>query len=82
MNKRECLTERQRILLGGIKDFIKANGYTPSQRDLARTLDCSLNTIQELLIRLERKHYITHAPGVSRSLRVLRSNPEIQKRAA
>ena len=65
------LTFRQSLLLEHIKHFLNAEGYPPSQRDLAKALSCNHRAIQELLAQLERKGYVTHKPGVSRSLRIL-----------
>ena len=65
------LTPRQRELYEAICDFIRDHGYSPTHRQLAGALACKHNSIQELLEQLENKGYVSRAPGVSRSLRLL-----------
>lgn len=68
---RERLTSRQRLLLESITRFIKDRGYSPSQKELAKALDCDYTTVREILVPLERKGYVARARGIARSLRVL-----------
>ncbi|OGR80340.1 MAG: repressor LexA [Elusimicrobia bacterium RIFCSPLOWO2_02_FULL_39_32] len=58
----EPLTEQEKKIFNGILSFIRKNGYTPSQRELAEQVGFkSPNTIDYHLKRIEKKGYL-HCP--------------------
>ena len=67
----EQLTDKQEKILTVIKKFIAENGYAPTIREL-----CNLSnrkspaTIQEYLITLKEKGYITYELGKNRTIRI------------
>jgi repressor LexA len=66
------LTPRQAELFSFIHDFITKNQYPPSHRQIAVKLGLrAVRSVQQLLEQLERKGYVGHTPGVSRSLRII-----------
>ena len=66
------LTARESLLLIFIRDFIAKNKYSPSHRQMAANLGYkAVRSAQQLLEQLEKKGYIAHTPGISRSLQIL-----------
>lgn len=66
------LTERQRMLLDGIIDYLREHDGYPSFREMMEMLEVgSTNAIQAHLQALQRKGRVALAPYESRSLRVL-----------
>lgn len=68
----EDLSEEQQLVLDKIKLFIKANGYSPTVRDLCFLTDKkSTATINYHLQKLKEKKYINYVKGKGRTIRVL-----------
>lgn len=65
------LTDAEKRVLGYIEVSIRDRGYSPSVRDIQRSLEIkSSSTVQLLIEHLEEKGYITKAGGKSRSIRL------------
>lgn len=64
------ITERQKDVLFFISDFIEKNSYPPTVREISSSFGISVRAVQDHLRALERKGYITHTPGNSRSIKV------------
>lgn len=65
-------TEKQQRILDALSSFIKKNGYTPSQRELARNVGLkSPNTIDYHLKKLEELGFVKCVKNRFRSLEVL-----------
>lgn len=68
---KKILTNKQKEIYIIIKQFIEQKGYSPSIREL-----CNLSnrkspaTIQEYLITLKEKGYITYELGKNRTIRI------------
>ncbi len=67
----EKLTERQREVLGIIKDYITTNKIAPTVREICDSCGIkSTSTIHGYLIRLEKEGYISRLKDCPRSIRV------------
>ena len=62
------ITDRQKSVLGFIRDYYAANSYPPSVQEIASDQDVVCNTIQGHIESLERKCLITKQPGKARSI--------------
>ena len=66
------LTPRQAELFSYVRAFISRNKYPPSHRQIAKQLGLrAVRSAQQLLEQVERKGYVIHTPGISRSLRIV-----------
>lgn len=77
------LTAKQAFGLGVIRTILK-RGYPPTISEIARYIDVKRQTVEQLLVILERKGYVARDKGVVRSLR-LTDKPlpyETRKKAA
>lgn len=66
------ITERQKDVLFFISDFIEKNSYPPTVREISSSFGISVRAVQDHLGALEKKGYITHVPGCSRSFKILK----------
>ncbi len=57
------ITKRQREYLDAISQFVEANGYNPTQTDLARQLNVHRNTVYETVRNMRREGILTDRPG-------------------
>jgi repressor LexA len=64
------LTKRQHDVMATVARLERERGYTPSVREIARELRVSAATVQEHLVALERKGYVSRS-GLAFGLRVL-----------
>lgn len=68
------LTTRQSEILGLIEQAIANTGYPPTRAEIAQTLGFkSANAAEDHLRALEKKGYISLAPGASRGIRLIQS---------
>lgn len=71
------LTARQSEILGLIEQAIANTGFPPTRAEIAQTLGFkSANAAEDHLRALEKKGYISLAPGASRGIRLMRSDEE------
>lgn len=66
------LTIKQKQTMEAIAYFINTNGYPPTNRELAKLLNCDVNTVFKKLMILEEKGYIKTANGKARSIVVMK----------
>lgn len=67
------LTIREQDTLDFILSYLKRNGYSPSIREIAQGIyTTSTTSVKRNLEGLERKGYIKHTKGVSRSIVILK----------
>jgi repressor LexA len=64
------LTERQRAILDFINEYVDANGFPPSIREIGKQFGVYPATIQDHISALERKGYLQKKRFQSRSLSV------------
>ena len=57
------ITKRQREYLDAISEFVAANGYNPTQTDLARHLGVHRNTVYETVKNMRREGILTDRRG-------------------
>lgn len=63
------LTARQRSILDFIRDHIASKGYGPTIREIGLAFHIkSTNGVNDHLLALDRKGYIRHAKGKSRTI--------------
>ena len=68
------LTARQSEILGLIEQAISNTGFPPTRAEIAQTLGFkSANAAEDHLRALEKKGYISLAPGASRGIRLIQS---------
>lgn len=67
-----ALTDIQRATLDFIAGHIAEHGYAPSIREIGEACGgVKTNAVQDRLVALERKGYISRANGKARAIRVL-----------
>lgn len=64
------LTDRQTEILGFIREFINANKYPPSIKEIADAFGITIKGAWDHCNAIERKGYIRHTPGISRSITI------------
>lgn len=65
------LSARQADCLEAIRTFIRDKGYSPTQAELAETMNVSASVIEKHLSALQTKGYISRAYATPRSIVVL-----------
>jgi repressor LexA len=71
---KEKLTDRQLGILNMISEFIMKRGYSPSYRDIAKSVKlASPSTVVGHLEKLKEKGYVTWEPGCPRTLQILKT---------
>lgn len=71
-----ALTKKQRQILDYVESFVDNNGYSPSYEEIAQAFDySSLATVHEHLTNLEQKGFLRKNYNKSRSLEVVRTDP-------
>ncbi len=67
------LTERQRLVWHFINDHIRENGFPPTIREIGRHLGIkSTNGVNDHLMALQKKGFLTREEGKSRTLQLVR----------
>ena len=66
------LSGRQQEVLDFIRVFRRKNRYSPTRLEIATEMGFNVNAAQDHVKALKRKGYITYAPRISRSIRVLK----------
>ena len=69
--RRPALTKRQHEILSGVKRYIKANGYAPSNSDLCQLFGLWPSGVEQHLKLIEKKGYLKRTPNIARGLVVL-----------
>ena len=71
-----ALTKKQRQILDYVESFVDNNGYSPSYEEIANAFNySSLATVHEHLTNLEQKGFLRKNYNKSRSLEVVRTDP-------
>ena len=64
-----ALSKRQALMLAFIRDYIAANSYPPSLREIAEGCDTSSISVVAYNLRiLEKREYLTRTPAIPRSI--------------
>lgn len=65
------ITQRQREVLQYIQTYTDRHGYPPCHRDIGSELGgLSTNAVNDHLVALERKGFITRTPRIARGLAI------------
>ncbi len=62
------VTDKQRMVLQYIADFVSEHGYSPAIRDVAGAFSCSVKGAYDHVVALEKKGLIDRAKNRSRSI--------------
>ncbi len=75
------ITDRQKEVLNYISEFTEENSFPPTVREISTHFGISLRAVQDHILALQKKGYLSQAQRRSRSIRVLADtrdkNPEI-----
>lgn len=70
------LSPRQKQLCETIETLTAARGFSPSVRELARTMNVSIARVSQLVASSEAKGAVAREPGLARSIRVVKAAPK------
>lgn len=70
-NVKYNLTDRQKQIFDYMVLYYKANGVTPTQREVAEELDISQASIAKHLAAIERRGWIKRSNGMKNALVIL-----------
>ena len=65
------ITDRQKEVLTFISDFTKENGYPPTVREISEHFAISIRAVQDHILALQKKGFLSQSQKRSRSIRVL-----------
>ena len=65
------ITDRQKEVLTFISSFTEENGYPPTVREISEHFQISIRAVQDHIIALQKKGYLSQSQKRSRSIRVL-----------
>lgn len=65
------ITERQKEVLDFISSFATENSYPPTVRDISEHFGISLRAVQDHILALQKKGFLTQSQKRARSIRVL-----------
>lgn len=68
IKEKKRIEEREKAVFEFIKEYIKENGFSPSFRDIAFALHCSVSTIFFTLHNLKEKRLINFIEGKNRTI--------------
>jgi repressor LexA len=73
--RRTVLTWRQRRVLRAIREYVAANGCSPSSREIAKAAGLkSASSAMHQLRELKEAGYLSYEPGAPRTVRLLRAD--------
>lgn len=76
--KRENTTKKQRELLNYLAEFIEANNYAPSYREIMKTLNYkSVSTVANHIDSLITKGYLSKRDNSARSLEIVSLSDDV-----
>mgnify|MGYP003675308661 CR=1 FL=1 len=65
------MTQKQKKVFDFIKSFLKDNGYSPSQMEIAGALGVTQGTVRQHIKQLKDRGFIASKPGFIRSLEIV-----------
>ncbi len=65
------ITERQKEVLNFISEFTEQNSFPPTVREISNHFEISLRAVQDHILALQKKGYLSQAQRRSRSIKVL-----------
>lgn len=65
------ITERQKEVLNFISEFTEQNSFPPTVREISNHFGISLRAVQDHILALQKKGYLSQAQRRSRSIKVL-----------
>lgn len=70
-------TKKQGQYLAFIYYYTRVNGRAPAETDFQRYFRVSPPSVHQMILTLERESMISRSPGLSRSIRLALSRPEL-----
>ena len=70
------ITDRQKEVLNYISEFTEENAYPPTVREISTHFEISLRAVQDHILALQKKGYLSQSQKRSRSIRVLSDTRE------
>lgn len=78
VDPRRALSPRQRQVLAFISERIKASGFPPTLREIAKEIGVqSTNGVSDHLISLERKGYLRRESTLARGIAIVDPDPQL-----
>src|SRR5436190_14963292 len=74
----KTITQKQQKTLNFIEKFIAKNGYSPTYREISERFNVNVSVIQKVINTLIAKNYIEKVEGISRGIRIVKSESEQQ----
>ena len=68
------ITDRQKEVLNYISSYTEENSYPPTVRDISEHFGISIRAVQDHLIALQKKGFLSQAQKRSRSIKVISEN--------
>jgi repressor LexA len=72
-------TDKQGQYLAFIYNYTVIHGRAPAEADLERFLRVAPSTIHQMILKLKDKGFVSHKPGVARSIEILIDPDEIPR---
>ncbi|MBO4639297.1 MAG: transcriptional repressor LexA [Treponema sp.] len=70
------ITDRQKEVLTFISSFTDANGYPPTVREISEHFDISIRAVQDHILALQKKGFLSQAQKRARSIKVISDSGE------
>lgn len=70
------ITDRQKEVLTFISSFTEANGYPPTVREISENFGISIRAVQDHIIALQKKGFLSQTQKRARSIKVLSDSGE------
>ena len=65
------ITDRQKEVLSFISSYTEANGYPPTVREISEHFEISIRAVQDHILALQKKGFLSQAQKRARSIKVL-----------
>ena len=76
------ITDRQKEVLTFISSYTDENGYPPTVREISEHFEISIRAVQDHILALQKKGFLSQSQKRARSIRVLSDCREKEPEAA
>ena len=77
MNTQKKKEIKEKKFLCFLENFLKENGYSPSFREIAKELNCSLCTVHRTLHNLKEEGFISFDCGKNRTIAIIKKDKKM-----